>query len=471
MAVGIYFSRRDQSQQSEEGLLLAGRQLSWVVGAFTLTATWVGGGYINATAEAVYDPNLGLVWCQAPWCFALSLILGGLFFAGPMRRAGYTTMLDPFAERYGRRFAALLFVPALLGELFWSAAILAALGMTFSAVLGFDISTSILISSAVAVGYTVVGGLWSVVCTDVLQLFCILLGLSIAIPYAAEHVGGIEAAVTNYFATRAGRAPFPDHAIWSWMDFALMLTLGGLPWQVYFQRVLACRDDRVASRLSYIAGVGCFLMAIPAVLIGMIGAGVDWQTVGVPPPESPSMILPYLLRYLTTPMIATIALGAVAAAVMSSVDSSILSAATMFSWNVYRSLIRPQASDEEIKKVMRASIVVVGVIATALALSVQSVYVLWALCADLVYVILFPQLTTVLFFGKVNRRAAAVGIGIALILRIGGGEPGLGFPAFIPYPWEGSFPYRTTAMLANLGITWAGSRWVARKLATPSPSE
>jgi Na+/proline symporter len=38
------------------------------------TATWVGGGYINGTAEAIYTN--GLVWCQAPFGYALSLVFG-----------------------------------------------------------------------------------------------------------------------------------------------------------------------------------------------------------------------------------------------------------------------------------------------------------------------------------------------------------------------------------------------------------
>ena len=50
------------------------------VGVFTMTATWVGGGYINGTAEAVYNAKYadgsGLVWVQAPVGFAISLVLG-----------------------------------------------------------------------------------------------------------------------------------------------------------------------------------------------------------------------------------------------------------------------------------------------------------------------------------------------------------------------------------------------------------
>ena len=54
--------------------MLAGRNIGMFVGIFTMTATWVGGGYINGTAEIVFRD--GLIWCQAPVGYALSLMLG-----------------------------------------------------------------------------------------------------------------------------------------------------------------------------------------------------------------------------------------------------------------------------------------------------------------------------------------------------------------------------------------------------------
>ena len=53
---------------------------------FSLSATWVGGGYINGTAEYVYTPGSGLLWTQAPFGYALSLAIGGLLFAKQMRK-------------------------------------------------------------------------------------------------------------------------------------------------------------------------------------------------------------------------------------------------------------------------------------------------------------------------------------------------------------------------------------------------
>ena len=86
-------------------------------------------------------------------------------------------MLDPFQQKYGKRMGGLLYIPALLGEIFWSAAILAALGATVSVVLDLERTLSVIVSACIAVFYTLFGGLYSVAYTDVIQLTCIFIGL------------------------------------------------------------------------------------------------------------------------------------------------------------------------------------------------------------------------------------------------------------------------------------------------------
>ena len=94
-----------------------------------------------------------------------------------MRKKEYFTMLDPFQEKYGLRMGGLLYIPALLGEIFWSAAILAALGATVSVVINLDRVPSVIASACIAIFYTLIGGLYSVAYTDVIQLVCIFIGL------------------------------------------------------------------------------------------------------------------------------------------------------------------------------------------------------------------------------------------------------------------------------------------------------
>jgi high affinity choline transporter 7 len=435
---------------------------------------------VNGSAETAYVS--GLVWVQAPWGYALSLVVGGLFYAPIMRRMQFTTMLDPLQQRFGERLGAVLYLPALTGEVFWSAAILTALGSTFGVVFGIDVQAGIIISAAVAIGYTLIGGLWAVAVTDVIQLAVLVVGLAIAAPLVATHVGGISAtwsAYTEHFGAASRllppldgwRDPAWSGSFWTWWDSALLLVFGGIPWHVYFQRVLAARDAHTARWLSLLAAPVCLLAAVPAIFIGAVATVTDWSALGLAAPE-PSLVLPWVLRYLGGPVIASVGLAAIAAAVMSSVDSSILSAASMGAWNVYRPLVNPDASGPQLARAIRTGIALVGATALLLALRVQSVYGLWFLSSDLVYCVLFPQLTAALFDPRANRSGARAALMVTVFLRLGAGEAALGLPRFLPYPMidaatgVSGFPYRTFVMLCGVVTLAVVSRVSHRLTAT-----
>ncbi|RXM30430.1 Serine/threonine-protein kinase 24 [Acipenser ruthenus] len=333
-----------------ETIMVGGRDIGLFVGGFTMTATWVGGGYINGTAEYVYLPGFGLAWAQAPFGYALSLIVGGMFFAKPMRSRGYVTMLDPFQQIYGKRMGGLLFIPALMGEIFWSAAILSALGATLSVIVDMNINTSVIVSALIAIFYTLVGGLYSVAYTDVVQLFCIFLGLWVSVPFALSNPAVSDIGVTayKYIHQEPWLGSINSSDIYMWLDNFFLL-----------------------------------------------------------------------------------------------------------------------ASDREIVWVMRITIFVFGAVATAMALLTGTVYGLWYLSSDLVYVIIFPQLLSVLFVKGTNTYGSVAGYIFGLLLRISGGEPYLKLPPFIYYPgWTEQikehpltgavehiivqkFPFKTISMLSS----------------------
>lgn len=115
-----------------------------------------------------------------------------------MREREYVTMLDPFQEKYGARMGGLLYLPALMGEIFWSGAILSALGATVSVVIGLDRFTSVIVSACIAIFYTLLGGLYSVAYTDVIQLICIFVGLvSIVSGVRCLEMRGTQAVVSR----------------------------------------------------------------------------------------------------------------------------------------------------------------------------------------------------------------------------------------------------------------------------------
>jgi solute carrier family 5 (high affinity choline transporter), member 7 len=79
-------------------------------------------------------------------------------------------------------------------------------------------------------------------------------------------------AVKNIYETRdewLGSIEVTDIGIY--IDTMLVLIFGGIPWQVYFQRVLSAKTEKSAMYLSYIAALGCFLAGIPPIIIGAIG--------------------------------------------------------------------------------------------------------------------------------------------------------------------------------------------------------
>jgi high affinity choline transporter 7 len=133
------------------------------------------------------------------------------------------------------------------------------------------------------------------------------------------------------------------------------------------------------------------------------------------------------------------------------------------------------------RRVVRLSILALGAMAALLALRVQSVQKLWFFTSDLVFVLLFPQLVYALFDPRANRTGSICAFVVGLVLRLGGGEPILAIPQFIPYTdicaailpgergdWlEGAtpstlFPVRTVAAAAGLVLFPLVSRLTAR---------
>ena len=491
LCVGIVAARKAGSG-SAAGLLVAGRSMPLWLAVLTMTATWVDGGYLLGTVEGTYKSSLAL-GVQGGLCFGVSLILGGVFFARRMRRFEFTTLIDPFEARFGRRWAAVLSLPALAGELFWSAELLVAIGSTFGVMLGMNLVEAILLSAVVVTLYTMLGGMWSVAYTDAFQLALVALGLLVALPFAFDAVGGFDRAWAAYITARPDGAslvpPFrADSPAWSlpavvsWWDVSLMLMLGGIPWNCYFQRVLSCQTPARASWHSILAGLLTIAFTVPPLLLGVAAFGHQW------PPDllaelraHPAEVLPMLLRYLTPAWVAVLGLGAVIGAVTSSFSASILSAGAMFAWNGFYRLWRPSADSGVLAGVIRLSIVVLGAVATVLALEVQSVQALWFFTSDLIFVLLVPQLVFALFDRSANRIGSMAAFVLSLALRLGGGEPLFGVPPLIPYPelagallpgpassWYDAatgamlFPYKTLAAAAGFVVLPVVSRLTAR---------
>ncbi|XP_069680631.1 high-affinity choline transporter 1-like [Periplaneta americana] len=454
LGVGIWAGTK-QKNHSEEEVMLAGRSIGVVVGVLTLTATWVGGAYINGTAEAIF--TTGLVWCLVPLGYSVSIILGQLLFVKKMRAARYITMLDPFQKKYGSRVGGLLFLPALFGDVFWVASILNALGSSLVVILEIDEIISVSVSALFAASYTLVGGFYSISYTDVLQLFLIVIGLVLSVPFAYYNT----AVESNALSTTNWLGELKTSDIGEWVDTLLLLMFGGIPWQGYMQRIFSMKTTKAVQGLSIFTFFSVLAMAIPPAMVGIIAKNTDWVNVeGFArnvTTEDGNLILPLVLRYLTPNWVSLIGLGAISAAVMSSADASILACSSMFSRNIYKLTFRPKASEREVLWTLRIAVLVTASISAAIALTVGSVYYLSYLCSDLVYVILFPQLLLVVHWPHgVNTYGCISSFIVGFLLRVLGGEHGLGIPPAIKFPnfdeatGIQKFPFRTLCMLCAI---------------------
>ncbi|XP_051939264.1 high affinity choline transporter 1-like [Hippocampus zosterae] len=472
LGTGIWASMRSRKEEKKckgdgmEITLLAGRNINLLVGVFTLTATWVGGGFILGIAEATYNPTLGAVWALMPVPYVVTFFLGGFFFAKPMRENKYVTMMDPFQKKYGNFLSSVLILPALIADVLWVSRTLVSLGGTMSVILDLSYVYSIVISAVVAVVYTLLGGLYSVAYTDVIQLTLIFISLWVCVPFLLTNPHSVDISLTAY--NQTFQAPWVGkvelNEAGKWFDDFMLLALGGLAYQAFYQRILSASSYKQAQFTCFISSSFCLVLGIPSVLVGAVAASTDWNSTsyGLPTPYvrgEVGSILPIALQYLTPTYVSIIGIGAVAGAVMSSMDSALLSSASLFSSNIYKNIIRKQASDREMQWVIRISVVVVGLAGTGLTFLDSSVLVFWLVGVDMSYTIMFPQLVCVLFFKASNGYGATVGFLMGITLRIMSGEPLVNLPPVIRFPncrlnAEGKltqyFPFRTVIMLSSL---------------------
>ncbi|KAK3085989.1 hypothetical protein FSP39_011797 [Pinctada imbricata] len=370
-----------------------------------------------------------------------------------MDKAGYTTMFDPIQNKFGKKMGALIFLNELLANVIWEASILLSLGSSLSFIIDVNFELSVIASTCVAVVYTFFGGMYSVSFTDIIQLTIMSLCLVLVIPFVCMNEAVHFESVGNDW---TGSLP-TNLWILYYTDICLLCLGGGVPWAYAYQGAFACRTLGIAQKAIMISIGLSLLLIIPPSVVGISGAAADWNMTSYTGNSTLSFdqwseVFPMALRYLCPSTVSILGLAAISAAVMSSVDTIVLSTGGVFTRNIYQNILHPQASQTEILWVLRISVLVVGALGVIIAVNVRSVYALSVLSGDVMYVTQFPQLICALWLECGNTYGSLCGFLIGLTIRILGGEPLLRIPSIIRFPFYDEatdtqlFPFRTLSM-------------------------
>lgn len=373
-AFGMWISR---GVHSGRDLFLAGRSLPWWAVGTSLVVSDIGAKDMVGLADDGYRfgmvmANFDLIGCIFPVLIAAFVFMPFLWLAGVYTIPEYLGMRYNQAVRLCFAVVWAFFMIATLGVIFVSA------GTMFENLLGWDFMTAVWLVAVIVGLYTCFGGLKAVVYTDFVSCIVLIIGATLICVFGLIEVGGWSA-----LRERIASLPNTEHHFdllrpandphypWPAVLLGLGFVLGPAYWignQAIVQRTFGTKSQSEA-RASYVFCAAIkivfpFLLVLPGLLalalfhdrIGIVG-GENWRS---------GIVLPEMVKLLP-PGILGIVMGAFFAGIMSNLDSYVNSASTLCVTDIYRPLIRPQATDFEMLWVGRgliASFLLFGVFAS-----------------------------------------------------------------------------------------------------------
>lgn len=369
LVVMLYIGvRASKKSDSTENFIVAGRGMPIWIGSATLIATWFGGSTMMGSAGASYERGLiGVI--ADPFGGALCLFLVGFFFARIFRRLGYLTFVELFDVRFGNVSATVAAVAAISTNIGWTGGMLVAFGYVFESLTGVPLHIGIIGGAVVVFIYTVAGGMWAVAMTDFVQVVIIVTGLLLLLVVVLIDVGG-WGAISSQLPENTFRMVPEERSPSAWMNYLrawLIFGLGDLTAQALIQRAMSARDEKTAQNSFYLGGLGHLSLGMIPVTLGIIAS------VTMPGLAEPETVIPTLAIQHLHPVAIAIFVGALLAAIMSTADSALLAASSVFSVNILP-LFKKQITDRQRLLATRISIPVFGILAVYVALEAQVVY-------------------------------------------------------------------------------------------------
>lgn len=364
LVIGFVVSKRINT---DDDYFLAGRSLGPMMATFSIFATWFGAETCIGTAGAVYRDGLSSVHAD-PVGYSICIILMGLFFSRILWRKKITTIPDLFRERFSlntERLAAVIMIPS---SLIWAGAQIRAFGQIIHAATDMSVSLGITLAAAVVLIYTVFGGMLADAYTDLIQGITVIAGLVFLGVILFVDLGGIGPALSTIDLSRLSLTggDMEGLTFMGRLELWMVPILGSLMAQELVSRVISSKSEKVAVQSCYRAGGLYILIGTIPVMVGLLGKAY------YPDLENSEVIMPLLAKTHFNYFFYIIFVGALVSAILSTVDTTLLSASALAGHNLVNPMLKELT---ERKKVIiaRSGVFISGLIAYAVAFMSESV--------------------------------------------------------------------------------------------------
>ena len=419
MGLGLWIGRR---QRTSRDFFLAGRRLPWWAIGMSLVATDIGATDVIGVGGAAY--RYGLAVANFEWIGCVpAMVVGALVFIPLFWRSGAYTVPEFIELRFNGATRSVLaacwfvFMACNVGILLLASA------RMLHGLFGGSVAVWIAATAVFAGAYTLAGGLAAVVYTDTIQCVVMIAGCLTVLVYGLVEVGGPEALWATLAATPDTRhhlqlilpadspTPFP----WPAIFFGLALVQSPAYWignQAIVQRSFGARSAREA-QAAYLWGavlknVIPILVAVPGLI----------AVVRFPHLRDGDEAFPMLVGHLLPVGARGVFLAAFIAALMSSVDSYLNSACTIWTRDFYVRHLRPGADEHHLLMVGRVATALLVLWGVGFALAMQHIASgIYAIFQTLMAFFLGPAFA-VLMAGMLSRRTTPWGAFAGLIAGI-----------------------------------------------------
>jgi Na+/proline symporter len=333
-----------------------------------------------------------------------------------MRRARYLTLVDFFERRFGKGMTILASILQLMTYFVWTGAQMVAAGtivhILFPAV---PIEVGMILVALWVTGYTMLGGMLADTTLDFIQMFFTAGGVLMIFLFVMNQVGGWSA-MTSLSETLYNPKPFtllPDREAgylgyfgsmgWMyWVAAWMAIGFGSVPTQDLFQRSMSARNESTAVWGTYMAGVLYLFFGIMSPVIGIMMYNL------APGLENTDFVLVKAALDYMPPVLTAIFMAALASALMSTADSSLLAGASVVTQNLFPLFGKKLDARSEVRWT-RIMVGISGLVGIIIAISAAVIYELGVVAWSLLLVGLFSPFALGMYWKKTNQWGAIAG--------------------------------------------------------------